>query len=285
MNKTNMPEPDLDSLLNRTLRDDLPPEAEARMNRQFLRFKGTLDRTERLPEPGGWIWMGGPFRKEILAAASAAMMILGLVMQLSGSPSVLAHSIEQLKVIITISAGLNRASFMDCAVLKADSEGKQTSYRVRWRAAGDVRLDIVSADGAQTLWIANETVSIAGPGGRDVRSMSSNAMTPGPLWKPALEFMSPQILAKHMEEHYGLMQSGGRSGDGTNEFVILGREGRQDVEIAVDAKTYLPKALKKYSDDPDRTNGPRRCIIEARFLWNQPIPGELFSSQTPAAER
>jgi len=255
------------------------------MNRQFLRFKGTLDRTERLPEPNGWIWVRGPFRKEILAAASAAMIILGLVMQLSRSPSALAHSIEQLKVIITISAGLNRASSMDCAVLKPDPEGKQTSYRVRWRATGDVRMDIVSADSVQTLWIADETISIAGPGGRNVRSMSINVMTPGPLWQPALEFMSPKILAKHMEEHYGLMQSGGRSGAGTEEFVIVGREGRQDVEITVDAKTYLPKVLKKYSDDSDRTSGPRHCIIEARFLWNQPIPAELFSSQTPAAER
>ncbi len=285
MNKTNVPDPDLDNLLKRTLKDDLPPEAEARMNRRFLSLKRTLDRAERLPKPNGWLWMRGPLRKEILAAVSAAMMILGLVMQLRGSQSALAHSIEQLKVIVAISAGLNRASSMECAVLKPADEGKQTSYRVRWRATGDVRVDMDSADGTQTLWILNETVSIAGPGGGDVRSTSINTMTPGQMWQPALEFMSPALLAKHIEEQYGLMRSSGRASAGTNEFLIMGREGPQDVELAVDATTYLPKVLKKYSLDSGQTNSARICTMEARFLWNQPVAAELFSPRTPAAGR
>ncbi len=285
MNKTNIPGPDLDNLLKRTLKDDLPPEAEARMSRQFLSLKRTLYRTECLPVPYGWLWMRVLLRKEILAAASAAMMILGLVMQLRGSQSALAHSIEQLKVIVTISAGLNRASSMDCAVLKPGGKGKPTSYRVRWRATGDVRMDMDSADGAQTLWISNEIVSIAGPGGGDVRSMTLNTMIPGPVWQPAWEFMSPELLAKHIEEQYGLMQSGGRASAGTNEFLIVGREGRQDVELAVDATTYLPRVLKKYSLDSGQTNSARICTMEARFLWNQPVAAELFSPRTPAAGR
>jgi hypothetical protein len=190
-----------------------------------------------------------------------------------------------LKVIVTVSFALNRASSMDCTVLKPGDEDERASYDVRWRATGDVRVDMDSADGVQTLWISNETVSIAGPGAGDVRSMSINTMTPGPVWRPALEFMSPKILAKHMQEHYGLMLSGGRAGAGTNKFLIVGREGGQDVEVTVDAKTYLPEVLKKYSHDSDRTNRVRNCIMEARFLWNQPIPAELFSPRTPAAER
>jgi len=206
-------------------------------------------------------------------------------MQLRGPQGALAHSIEQLKVIVSISAGLNRASFMDCTVLKPNTEGEQASYRVRWRSVGDVRVDMDSADGAQTLWISKETVSIAGPGGGDVRSMPINTMTPGPLWQPALEFMSPKILAKHIEEHYGLMQSGGRSSAGTDEFLIVGREGRQAVDIAVDARTYLPKVLKKYALDSGRTNGERDRIMEVRFLWNQPIPPELFVPGAPAGKQ
>jgi hypothetical protein len=197
------------------------------------------------------------------------MIILGLLMQMGGSQA-LAHSIEKLKVIVTISVGLNRASFMDCVVLKPGAEGEQKSYRVRWRATGDARVDMDSAAGAQALWISNETVS---------------TMIPGPVWQPALEFLSPKIVAKNMEEQYGLMQSGGRSNAGTNEFLIVGREGRQDVEFVVDAKTYLPKVLKKYSHGSDRATGARNCVLEARFLWDQPVPAEFFSPQTPAAER
>jgi len=41
-NIVNIPKPDLDNLIQRTLKDDLPPEEEARMKRQFLNLKRTL---------------------------------------------------------------------------------------------------------------------------------------------------------------------------------------------------------------------------------------------------
>jgi hypothetical protein len=280
MNKTNIPEPDLDNLLKQTLKDDLPPDVEDKMNRQFLNFKRTLDRKEQIQEPNRHLWVREVFRKEILAVASAAMIILGLGMQMRGPQSALAHSIEQLKVFVPISTSLNRASSMDCTVLKRDAEGAQTSYRIRWIATGDVRVDMNSSDYVQTLWISKETVSITSPGSDDVHSMALNTMMPGPAWQPAMEFLSPTILAKQMQGRYGLIQS-----SGTNEFLIAGSEGLQDVEIALDAKTYLPKVFKRYSIDSNRTNGTRNCLMEVRFLWNQPIPAELFIPRTPIAAR
>jgi hypothetical protein len=276
MNKANIPGPALDNLLKRTLKDDLSPEAEARMYRQFLQLKGIVDRPESMAEADEWSWMHGWLRKEILAVASAVMLILGSAMHLSMPPTALAHSIEQLKVIVTVSMSLKRAAFMDCAVLKPEAGGRNISYHVLWRAKDDARVDMVSAGGAQTLWISNETISFADNNGGSIRSMPLNTMVPGPAWQPALQFVSPKILAKHMEEHYGLMQTGERSSAGSGEFLILGRENGEVVEITVDAKTYLPKVLKKYSPDSSRTNGERLCLMEARFLWNQSISPELF---------
>jgi hypothetical protein len=281
MNKLNGPDPGLDNLLQRTFKDDLPPEAEAGMNQRFLSLKRAIDKTGQLPEADRRVWVRGLFRKEILAAASVAMIILGLVMQLGGSQSALAHSIGQLKVILSISAGLDRAASMECVVQKPGAEGAQTTYRVRWRATGDVRVDMDSAGGGQTLWILNETISVAGPGRADVRSMPINTMPPGPEWQPVLEFLSPEILARRMEQHYGLMRSRGRSGAGAGDFLIAGREGSEDVEVTVNAATFLPRTLKKYSHDSDRASGARRCVMEVRFLWNQPAPAELFIPQTP----
>jgi hypothetical protein len=276
MNKTNVPEPDLDNLLKQALKDDLPPEAEARMNRQFLNLKRALDGTESLAEPNRWLWARGAFRKEILAFVSAVMLILGGVMHLRGPQSALAHSIEQLKVIVTVSMSLNRAAFMDCTILKRGAGGENSSYRVLWRTPGDVRMDMVSANGTQTIWISNETISFADSDGGTVRSMPVKTMTPGPVWQPALEFMTPTYLAKHMEEQYGLMQRGERSRAGSDSFLLVGREDRQVVEITVDPRTYLPKGLKKYALDSGRTNGDRVCLMEVRFHWNQPTSGELF---------
>jgi hypothetical protein len=285
MNKTNTPEHDLDNFLKQTLKDDLPPEAEARMSRQFLNLKRTLDQPEGLAERGHWLMSRVLFGKEILAFVSAVMLIAGGVMQLSGNQSVLAHSVEQLKVLITVSMSLNRAAFMDCTVLKPGAGGENSSYHVRWRAPGDARMDTVSAGGVETIWISDETISFAGSDGGSIRSMPLRTLAPGAVWRPALEFMTPTLLARHMEEQYGLMQTGERSGAGWAEFLIIGREDRQAVEITIDARTYLPKVLKKYALDSGRTSGDRVCLLEVRFHWNQPISGELFVPGPLAGKR
>ncbi len=285
MNKMNIREPDPDILLKQALKDDLPPEAEARMNRQFLSLKRTLDRPERLTEPDGWRWMRGTLQKEILAVASAVMLIAGVVMQLGQPPSALAHSIEQLKVMVTVSMSLNRAGFMDCTVRKPGAEGENSSYHVFWRASGDARMDVISANGSQTIWISNKTISFADSDGGAVRSMPIRTMTPGPVWQPALEFMTPELLVRHMQEQYGLMQTGERSGSGSDEFLIVGREDRQVVEITIDARSYLPKVLKMYAIDSSRTNGDRVCQMEVRFHWNQPISDEMFVPAPLAGKR
>ena len=285
MNRSNIPEPDLGKLLKQALKDDLPPEAEAGMNRQFLDLKRTLDRRESPAEAEERPWMRGLLRKEILAFASAVMLILGVVMQLSGSQSALAHSIEQLKVIVTVSMSLNRAVFMDCTVMKPEARGESTSYRVLWRANGDARVDMLSAGGAQTIWIAGENISFAGPDGGSIRSVPLETIASGPVWQPAMEFRTPALLARHMEERYGLMPSGKRSGTGPDEFLIVGREDRQAIEVAIDARTYLPKVLRRYALDSGRTNGDRICLMEVRFLWNRPISRDLFVPGPLAGKR
>jgi hypothetical protein len=143
MNKTKIPEPDPDNLLKQTLKDDLSPEAEARMRRQFLNLKRMLDRPEDVAErdtrtrrhvlnwPNSWLRACWAFRQEILAFASAVMLILGTVMQLGGGQSALAESIGRLKVMITVSEGLYRATSMDCTVMKPGAERESIQYRVR----------------------------------------------------------------------------------------------------------------------------------------------------------
>ena len=96
MKKTKISDPDLDDFLKQTLKDDLPPEAEARMNRSFFNLRRVIDRPEGLAEPDTrsrrgeshaperWLWVRGTFGKQILAFSSAVMLVLGGVMHLGG---------------------------------------------------------------------------------------------------------------------------------------------------------------------------------------------------------
>lgn len=197
-----------------------------------------------------------PLSRMAVTFAAAAMLILGAVMHLSGNQSTLANSISQLKAIIDVSSGVYAATTMDCIVNTPD---QSTDFRVRWSSTGVSRIDMGPNNGTeQTLWISNMTVP------------------PDPVWQPAMEFLTPSILAQHMEERYGLAQTGNGSGAGQYEFLLAGHEDRQIIEIAVDERTYLPKMLKKFSQDSGGIGQQRQCLMEVRFLWNQPIPREVF---------
>jgi hypothetical protein len=252
MNKTNIPDPDLNNLLKQTLKDDLPPEAETRMNRHFASLKRSLDTAEDAAGADRWMWV---FRKEALAFALLIMLILGGLIHLDGYQSALANSISRLKVIVDVSAGLRRATSMDCSVLKRGAGNEVSRYRIRRYATGATRVDVESTNGeAQTLWISNATLPA------------------DPVWQPAMEFLTPTILAQHIEEQYGLTQAGGRDVSGPDQLLLIGRANQQVIEIAIDEQTYLPKTLKKYLPDSDRKRGEEGGILEARFQWNTLIP-------------
>ena len=298
MKKTKISEPDLDNFLKQTLKDDLPPEAEARMNRSFFSLKRVINRPEGVAEPDArnrrgerrsperWLWVRGTFGKEILAFSSAVMLALGGVMHLGGYQSALAHSISRLKVVVAVSERVYRATSMDCTVLQPGAGGENSYYRVRWRAAGATRVDSAATGGAgQTWWISDGTVSMADAAGGPVRSAAIATLPPDPALQPALEFLTPTILAQRMEERYGLKQAGPWVGAGPGEFLLVGQEDQNVVEIAVDERTYLPTTLKKYLPHSSRPGGERSCLMEVRITWNQPIPRELLVPGLPAGKR
>jgi hypothetical protein len=100
-----------------------------------------------------------------------------------------------------------------------------------------------------------------------------------------MEFLTPTILAQHIEERYGLTQAERQDGAWPDEFLLVGQENQQVVEIAIDVRTYLPISLKKYLPDSVRTIKERDCLEEVRFQWNKPIPQELLVPGSSAVKR
>jgi hypothetical protein len=283
MNKTNSPEHNLDSVLQQTLKDDLPPAAEARMSRQFLSLKRTLDQPAGLAERDHRVMWSGMFIKEILAFVSAVMLIAGGVLHLSGNQSALAYSIERLKIIVTVSAELRHAASMDCTVRVQGAGHIQSAYRIRWGAIGTTRIDADASDGGkQTLWVPDGAVSMA-PYAR--LSMQTTTVPTAPrdaLWGPAVEFLTPAMLAENMESRYGLVRAVYQDGSAWNEVLLVGQDNQQVIEVAVDVTTFLPVTLKKYQQDSSQPGGERTCVEEVRFQWNQPIPRGLLAPKPPA---
>ena len=221
-----------------------------------------------------WMRTCGKFRQEILALASAFMLILGVVMQLGGSQSVLADSMERLTVMAAVSGSLHRATSMDCTVTKLDAADERVEYRLRWNTAGVTRVEMTSSGGTgETLWISNGTISAVDDEGGTVRSTSITNMPS--KWKAPIEFVTPAAIAQHMER-FGLRQSDSQGSAQRDELVLVGQEDQQVVEIAINTRTGLPIAIKKYLPAPVGTGKGPAGFEEVRFQWNKAIPQELF---------
>jgi hypothetical protein len=207
-----------------------------------------------------------PSPRLAMVLTTAVVLILCGTTLFNGKQSVLANSISRLKVIMDVSAIVKRTTSMDCCVLMPGSGG-ENSYHVRWSASGITRVDRESTGGVrQTLWISNTTVP------------------PDPVWQPSMEFLTPAIMARHLEGPYGLMQTGQWKDAGPEEFLLAGREDQRAIEIAIDERTYLPKTLRKYLPDSG-TGEARKCVLEVRFLWNRPVPEELMIPRPAAGKR
>jgi hypothetical protein len=203
-----------------------------------------------------------PSSRLAVAFTVAVVLILIGVLLPGEKQNALADSLSRLKVLIDVSAALNHTTSMDCAIIHAGVGSKKSTCRVRWNSHSITRVDRESAcDIQQTLWISNTSVP------------------PNPVWQPAMEFLTPTILAQHMERSYGLMQAALWNAEGQNEFLFIGRENHQEIELYIDKRTYLPKALRKFAPDA-ATGRTRNCVLEVQFLWNRPVPEELLIPQS-----
>jgi len=124
---TSQPGPDpsdeIDVLLRKALRDDLPPAVEARMERRLQRFlvahaeprHGVLARLERLrlrariPRAGAWV----PGRLAS-ALASALLLASGFALNAALGPGVFAQSLSQVNASVSLSSAIAMASSMSC---------------------------------------------------------------------------------------------------------------------------------------------------------------------------
>ena len=102
-------------------------------------------------------------------------------------------------------------------------------------------------------------------------------------WQFPMEFLTPTALAERIEG-YGLMQTEHQDVAGQYEFLLIGQEDQQAIEITIDAGTYLPKTAAKYLQDS--AGGRERVHLEeVRFQWNKPIPKELLVPDSSAMQR
>jgi len=105
------PRGDIDRLLRDTLRDDLPPEVQARLERRVQRF--VESRNGRRRRPNALRFVQAP-SQSMVALAAGLLLACGLGLQARSGPDGLAESLSDVSALATLVRAVRGATFMSC---------------------------------------------------------------------------------------------------------------------------------------------------------------------------
>jgi len=276
---------EVDRLLKRVLRDDLPCELESKMKERLAvsrRVMGSPEDARAVRTAGLWRrfpvflhWLPSyrVSQKEMLACVSALMLAAGAVIHLGGFRNALADSISLLKTSMLVTDQMLLADSMDCVVNIPAAGRPVVVYRIHWVRDGGTRLDIESAGGIDETFRMNQA---------RLTPADSQANRPVPLvnsgrslQEPVVALLSPENLASRLDNTWRL-QPGAR-GQKPDTLVFVDRRDRLVVEIRFDRNSLLPVRLNWGPVGADSQSEAGGLAGTAEFTWSrQMVPNAAF---------
>ena len=119
-NGTPDPKDEIEVLLRETLRDDLPAEVEARLERRVQKFMASRADFRRRSGPGlltSILW--APSRR-LVAAAASLLLACGFGLQARTGADGVAESLSDVSATVSLSRAIRAASSMTCKGLDAE---------------------------------------------------------------------------------------------------------------------------------------------------------------------
>jgi len=274
---------DVDGLLKDALDDNLPAEAERRMQRRLAEFRERIERPEQVPETSAARFLqklvGPGYRpavvrwivnKQALAFLSIFMLAVGGFLQATGHRSALAESLTGLRTSVTVADSLRQSGFMECRVQMAAKEGVPSDYVIRWVQPGMTRVDVQRAGEVRaTLWITNGDVAVIDHLKNTRQNFASLIQIQDSMFQPVLGFLSPALLAENMEQRWQLEGFEQKTGSHQGTFIFLEHEKGTFLKMIVDLDTFLPVQIFRLSLSAEK-GSPAEEVMRLDFTWNQP---------------
>jgi len=274
----------LDDLLKQVLNDDLPPEVEGRMKAQFVQFEENIERDDRVSDrtssgiwqrfflSRSWDWSGWAIRREVLAYSSLIMIVVGGFLHVSGHRSAMAETLSFMNTSVSIANQVQETTSMECRMQVPSADGKFLSYIIRWHSPEMTRVDVQEGEKAgKTLAISGSEITVTDHINDTFQEYQSLEQIKDPVFKPALEFLSPIALATAIYKKWRPQYYREEDEDQKGTFVYIINGERNTLEMTVDMTTSLPVSIRKFSSDLSGADDVYELAMEAQFVWNEPI--------------
>lgn len=271
-----------DVLLKQVLKDDLPPEVEGRMKAHFIRFRERVEQDEwasELTSIGNWkrfFQLKWAVSRKALAFSSLIMIVFGAFLHVSGHRSAVAETLFFLNTSVSVADQVQEATSMECRMQVLTVNGQYRLYVIRWLSPEMTRVDVQEGKTlSKSLFISVSDITVVDHINNALQRCQYLEHIKDPVFNPALEFLSPLALAtaiyeKWKPQHYREEDKGKK---GTYFYINNGE--RITLEMTVDMNTSLPVIIRKFSSDRPDTDDACALVMEAQFIWNEPISPQI----------
>lgn len=286
----------IDNLLKQTMKDDLTPEVENRLNIRLRQFQ---EKTEKQKRPQlnfyGFVknffttrnleWKLGRqlIKSAALTFASVVFIILLVAasfVPITGSPSVLAESFSTLTTSLYVYQQISRVNAMQCTVEAVTGDGERLSYSLKW-TPDRTRVHIIKPDNniVKTLLVKNDLVTIIDKTNNTLRHGKGLEYMDDPQFQPIIDYLSPTNFRESLQEKWGpkSYRQRGDCDEGTFSVVNPGEKG--DREVIVDMCTYLPTRMIKYRPISTQPGKKGEVVMNIHFTWETPFIPRLIDEK------
>jgi hypothetical protein len=281
----------IDNLLQQTLRDDLPLDAEIVMKKQLERFQAKMEQVETdstredskatkgISHLRGVRWINFLLRKEALVVVSLLMIVLGSFIHSSGSSNKLAENLSVLGTSVVVPSQMSRSHSMECSIQVYGKNEKQLKYSIQWISSNLSKIQVADSDNTllETIWLSEEDIVIADHVSDTIRKEKRPAQLSNPLIRPIIGYLTPAELVERMFGEWKLEQYQQNVECRLGIFRVALPNERAILKLAVDLRTYLPVTIKKFL--PAEELGEDTLILDLQYRWNIPLSRELVSPQ------
>ena len=283
---------DVDELLKDALKDDLPAEAERRMQRRLAQFKGRIEQPEQGPETStpvfgqklfglkDRIWVRRIFNRPVLAYSSVFMLAIGGFLQATGHRNALADTITSLEISVSVADSVRHRGFMECHIEMPVKDRAPMDYVVRWLPPNTTRVDAQRGeDVRETLWITSDGVVVVDHLKNTSQKFESLEKIHDSLFQPVMGFLSPTTLAENIDQRWQLGGFEPKAGSHQGTLTFINHEKVSVLKMTLDPGTFLPVHISQTRSSGEK-DGRDEEVMRIDFAWDQPVSPQRMIPET-----
>ncbi len=281
MNRDKLPSRDVEDMLRRAFRDDMPAGLEEEMLRRFDTIWFRASRSCTMPRGSiaavrynflRQLFLAPVLRRSLLAASALMMLITGGALRIGQSSSFLADSIALQQTAASVIRRLHHAHEMYSQLETSDGQGNPLRYSISWAEGTDTFVEIENSGGAEALYVAAGPIqaSVLNLSERTPPGKSAPKLPQDGKLQPILDFLTPTALARLLSGPWQSVVPAGAGEKERAEYTVLLPGGDAVGLVSIDPDTFFPARLTVFPADSPKLLVRSGTLLTARFQWQPP---------------